>query len=215
MNRYFSSAALGTALLLCAGCAQNVTVMASGTSHTADPIPQRVTYTVLPTTEVAKDQAFPDYAQLVSEKMEGRGYKRTSEKTAQLGVFLAYGSTAGTTASVDSPPRTVGAGGGMGSSGTGSGSYGMGTTTTAGSPNMPQYRNQLVIVVVEMQKSAAAGSAVELWRGDTTNTGSSNDLKKLAPLMVDAAFQHFGETTSGAVSHRFDDETIRRISGSK
>jgi hypothetical protein len=45
--------------------------------------------------------------------------------------------------------------------------------------------------------------AGELWRGETMNTSSSNDLTQLAPLMVEAAFQHFGETTPTSVSHQF------------
>lgn len=80
---------------------------------------------------------------------------------------------------------------------------------------MPQYQNQLVIVVVDMKKSSASGAAVGLWRGDTMQTGSSNDLTNLAPLMVEAAFRHFGETTATSVSHQFSPEEIPAISKGK
>jgi hypothetical protein len=215
MNKHVRSGVVWTVLvgaisLVCSGCAQTVTVTASGKRTVAEAIPQQVTYTVLPTTEVAKDPAFPAYATLISEKMQGMGYKKTSEKTAQLGVFLAYGSTAKTTAptTMGSPTPPMGAGGGMGTPGAGGGSYGMAASTPAGAAGMPQYQNQLVIVVVDMKKSSASGAAVELWRGDTLQTGNSNDLTNLAPLMVEAAFRHFGETTATAVSHRFSPEEI-------
>src|SRR5262249_37333442 len=158
--------------------------------------------------EVEKDPAFPEYAKLVSKKMDARGYKKTTDKTAHLGVYLAYGSTAttttNTTASAPMPPMSAGSG--MGPSGSGGGSYGMATGTPSTSTSVQQYKNQLVIVVLDLQKSRAAGTAAELWRGETMNMGGSNDLTHLAPLMVDGAFQHFGETTSSSVSHRFTDE---------
>jgi hypothetical protein len=43
------------------------------------------------------------------------------------------------------------------------------------------------------------------------NTSSSNDLAQLVPLMVDVAFQHFGETTSSSVSHQFTEEESKKI----
>ncbi len=206
--------AICAVLLICAGCAQTVTVNVSGTSKSSDPMPQRVTYTVMPTNEVEKDAAFPEYAKLVAQKMDARGYKKTTDKTAQLGVYLAYASTAATTTTttVGAPIPPMNSGGGMGPSGSGGGgSYGMATSTPSESTSMRHYKNQLVIVVLDLQKSRETGAAVELWRGETMNTSSSSDLPQLAPLMVDAAFQHFGETTSSSVSHQFTDEDSKKI----
>lgn len=78
MTRHGSMGVLRTLLvgaitLVCSGCAQTITVAASGTNKAAEPIPRQVTYTVLPTTEVEKDPAFPAYAALVSEKIAGHG----------------------------------------------------------------------------------------------------------------------------------------------
>ncbi len=199
-------------LLTCAGCAQTVTVHVSGTGTSPDPIPQHVTYTVMPTNEVEADAAFPEYAKLVSARMDARGYKKTTEKTAQLGVYLAYASTAVTTTptAVGKPEPPMSAGGGMGPSGSGGGgSYGMATSTPSEATSRRQYKNQLVIVVLDLQKSRETGAAAELWRGETMTTSSSNDLTQLAPLMVEAAFQHFGETTSAR--HEFTDEESKKI----
>ena len=213
MKRTYGS--VGVFLLVCTGCAQTVTINVSGTSKSSDPIPQHVTYTVMPTNEVEKDSAFPDYAKFVSNKMDARGYKKTTDKTAQLGVYLAYASTAAattTTTAVGAPMPPMNVGGGMGPSGSGGGgSYGMAASTPSESTSMRHYKNQLVIVVLDLQKSRETGATVELWRGETMNTSSSNDLAQLAPLMVDAAFRHFGETTSSSVSHQFTDEDNKKL----
>lgn len=214
MKRTYGSVGVLGVLLVVAGCAQTVTVNVSGTSKSSDPIPQHVTYTVIPTKEVDKDSVFPDYAKLVSNKMDARGYKKTTDKTAQLGVYLAYASTAATTTTtaVGAPVPPMNVGGGMGPSGSGGGgSYGMAASTPSESTSMRHYKNQLVIVVLDLQKSRETGATVELWRGETMNTSSSNDLAQLAPLMVDAAFRHFGETTASSVSHQFTDEESKKI----
>ena len=209
MASLVSSAAVYCLLLVCAGCAQTVAVNVSGTSKSAEPIPQHVTYTVLPTIEVENDEAFPRYASLVSSKMDARGYKKTTKNTAQLGVFLAYSSTAGTTHSGSGGAAPIGAAGGMSSTGSAGGSYGVSTESASRSTGARRYNNQLVIVVVDLEKSRGSEALVELWRGETMNTGRSNDLDQLAPLMVDAAFQHFGEATSNSVRHVFTEEEIQ------
>ncbi|MGC4097124.1 MAG: DUF4136 domain-containing protein [Nitrospira sp.] len=217
MNRVSHLATVCAALWVCVGCAQSVTVNVSGTSKSPEPIPQHVTYAVLPTNEVEHDRAFPDYAQLVSQHMEARGYKKTTDKTAHLGVYLAYGSTAvtttATTSSAPLPPMNTGSG--MSPSGSGGGSYGMSTGTPSTSTNAPQFKHQLVIVVLDLLKSRAAGTAAELWRGETMNSSHSNDFTRLAPLMVDAAFQHFGETTPSSVSHHFTEEESQKLQGTQ
>ncbi|MGC4098134.1 MAG: DUF4136 domain-containing protein [Nitrospira sp.] len=214
MKRTYGRLTLCAALLACMGCAQTVTVNVFGTSQSPDPIPRDVTYSVMPTNEVEKDPAFLEYAKLVSHKMDARGYKKTSDKTAHLGVYLAYGSTA-TATPTGAPVPPMGVGGGMSSAGSGTGSYGMATRTPSETTSVRQYKNQLVIVVLDLQRSRGAGSAVELWRGETMNTSSSNDLTQLAPLMVDAAFRHFGETTPRSVPHHFTDEESKKIRDSQ
>ncbi|SLM50077.1 exported protein of unknown function [Nitrospira japonica] len=189
-------------LLLTAGCAQTVVVDASGTTKSG-AVPPHVTYVVLPTAEVEKDQAFPAYAALVAGKMDDLGYKKTSEKTAQLGVFLAYATHEGASAA---PAKSGNAGanmGGMGPGSPGGSGYGMSSGPSQDTSGQRTYTNQLVVVVVDLQKSSNTGPVVELWRGETTNTSRSKNFEQVAPLMVDAAFQHFGESTPSAVRHQF------------
>lgn len=203
-------------LLLCVGCAQTVAVTVSGTNKAGEPIPPHVTYAVLPTAEVEKDRAFPEYAKLVTNHMDARDYKQTTEKTAQLGVYLAYGTHDGAAENAAMPKYpTMGMNSGMGSGSSGGGGYGVPVGTPSNSAGLKIYTNQMVIVVLDLQKSRAAGKAVELWRGDTMYTGSSNDLAQLAPLMIDAAFRHFGDTTPDTVRYQFSEEEIKKLQESK
>ena len=200
-------------MLLCLGCGhQTMTVDVNGTRKAETPIPSHVTYAVLPTTEVEKDPAFPTYAKIVAEKMEGRGYRQSSERSASLGVFLAYNLHEGSSqagAPSSGPSMGMGGGGGMGSGSSGPGTYGVaGSPPSAGS--FRTHTTQLVIVVVDLQKSRAAGTPVELWRGETNSAVSSKDLSQVAPLLIDAAFKHFGETTSNTVQHTFGEEDLKK-----
>ncbi|MDN5941029.1 MAG: DUF4136 domain-containing protein [Nitrospira sp.] len=197
-------------LLFWAGCAQTVAVTVSGTNKTGEPIPPRVTYVVLPTAEIEKDRAFPEYVKLVASEMDARHYKQTTQKAAQLGVFLDYATndgTAGNVATTGTPGTGISSGVGAGSSGTGGfggGGYGVPVGPPSGSTGLTTSTSQMVIVVVDLQKSRATGKPVELWRGETIYTGSSNDLAQLAPLMVDAAFRHFGDTTPDMARHIYN-----------
>jgi hypothetical protein len=77
--------------------------------------------------------------------------------------------------------------------------------------SVTRFISQLVLVVGDLSKSRATGALVELWRGETMHTGSINDLPALAPLLVDAGFRHFGETTATAVQHAFTEEDVKKI----
>lgn len=203
-------------LLLCVGCAQTVAVTVSGTNKAGEPIPSHVTYAVLPTGEVEKDLGFPEYAKLVAHHMDARDYKQTTEKAAQLGVYLAYGTKDSMAGNATMPAYpTMGMNSGMGSGTSGGGSYSAPVGTPSNSAGLKTYTNQVVIVVLDLQRSRAAGKAVELWRGETMYTGSSNDLAQLAPLMIEAAFRHFGDTTPDMVRHQFSEADIKKLQESK
>ena len=186
----------------CAGCGQISVVTVTGTRNSDTPIPSHVTYAVLPVVEVEKDPSFPKYAELVVRQMDARDYRKTSPQTAHLGIFLLYKTREGTSKS----------GGGSSSEGAGSGmGYGMTTGSAPSSTGTHMYTHQLVIVVVDFKKSNSAAPLVELWRGDTKNVDSSKDLLAIAPIMVDAAFRHFGDTTDPDIRHLFNEEDVRKL----
>lgn len=208
--------------VLMVGCAHGVVVQVTGTQKNATPIPVHVTYAVLPTEEVEKDRTFPRYAKMVAKKLDDRGYRETDAKVARLGVFLAYAVTEGSVTASDTSSfgaigtqsGVVGSGGGMPGAGTagGGGSYGT-MPSSPGSASLPVYTTQVVIVVADYEQSRSTGNLVELWRGETLTTGRSNDLPRMIPILIEAAFRHFGETTSKDLEQTFqdDDENITTL----
>jgi Domain of unknown function (DUF4136) len=205
MKALFSGLIACWFLVGCAGCSQISVVTVTGTSSSDTPIPPHATYVVLPVVEVEKDPSFPKYAELVARHMDARDYRKTSSQTAHLGVFLLYKTREGTSKT----------GGGVSSGGSGSSvDYTMTTGSASISTGPRLYTHQLVIVVVDLKKSNSTGPLVELWRGETKNVDSSKDLSPIAPLMVEAAFRHFGDTTAPDIRHLFNEEEIRKLQSS-
>lgn len=204
-------------LLFCTGCASTVTVEAKGIQKADALIPPHVTYAIFPTTEVEKDPAFSTYARLVAKKMDERGFKESESRTAQLGVYLGYGVTESSSSTpISGAPPPMGNPGGVG---TGSGGYGggggYGSAVSSTDPtSVRRFTSQVVIVVGDLPKSRAAGSLAELWRGEALSTGDNN-LPAMAPLLVEAGFRHFGETTSPPVQHTFSEEEIKKLRDAK
>lgn len=217
MNRGRFISTIGI-VLLCAGCSSMVSIETKGKRSGEAALPSHVTYAVFPTGEVEKDSAFPTYARLVAEKMNDHGFKESDAKTARLAVYVGYGVTESLSGAMSpgasAPPgRSGGMGpGGMasGGEGYGGGGYGGGVPAQSSHP-VKQFVSQMVVIIGDLPKSRAAGSLVELWRGETLHRGSTNDLQALAPLLLDASFRHFGETTSAAVTHTFGEEEVKKL----
>jgi hypothetical protein len=187
------------------GCSQISVVTVTGTSNSETPIPSHVTYAVLPVVEIEKDPSFPKYAEIVARQLDARDYRKTSPQTAHLGVFLSYKTREGTSQTA----------GGISSAGSGSSvDYTMTTGSAPVTTGPRMYTHQLVIVVVDFKRSDSTGPLVELWRGETKNIDSSKDLLSIAPLMVEAAFRHFGDTTAPDVRHHFNEEEIKKLQAS-
>ena len=218
MNRGWFTIPVVGSLLLCAGCSSMVTIEAKGTRNGEATIPSHVTYAVFPTGEVEKDPSFSTYSRLVARKMDEHGFKESDARTARLAVYVGYGVTESSSGAISSgtPAQAERSGGtgpvGMATAGEGygSGGYGGGVASQSSNP-MKQFVSQIVVVIGDLPKSRAAGSLVELWRGETLHRGSTKDLPTLAPLLVDANFRHFGETTSSAVTHSFGEEEVKKL----
>lgn len=188
-------------LLICAGCGQISVVTVTGTRNSDTAIPRHVTYAVLPVVEVEKDPFFLKYADIVAHQMDARDYRKTSPQTAHLGVFVLYKTREGTSKT-----------GGVSSGGSGTSvDYTMTRGSAPSSTGPGMYTHQLVIVVVDFKKSDSTGPLVELWRGEAKNVDSSKDLLPIAPLMVEAAFRHFGDTTDPDVRHLFNEDEIGKL----
>jgi hypothetical protein len=192
-------------LVASSGCAPTTVVSVTGTSNSDTPIPSHVTYAVLPVVEVENDPSFPKYAEVVARQMDARDYQKTSPQTAHLGIFVMYKTREGASKSRG--------GAGAADSGT-SIDYAMTREAAPISTGPRMYTHQLVIVVVDFKKSDPSGPLVELWRAETKNVDSSKDLLPIAPLMVEAAFRHFGDTTSPDIRHHFNEEEIKKSQSS-
>ena len=220
MNRRWVDIVTAGLMAFSFGCTSMVTVQSKGTQKAEAPIPPHVTYAVFPVTEVEKDPDFAGYARLVADKMNERGYKETEPRVAQLGVYLDYGVTESSPSPGASSPGSsgplppMGGSGGMGSGGAyggGGGSGYMGGTSTSDPTATRRVISQMMIIVGDLPKSRAAGQLVELWRGESRHTGQTDELPQLAPLLVDATFRHFGESTPASVEHTFGEEDIKKL----
>jgi hypothetical protein len=183
--------ALAVLLCLSSGCTSTMTVETNGSRKTDQPLPPHVTFAVFPTTEVETE----------------RDYKETEPTVAKLGVYLAYGireQAADVQTSVAQSPSSYTSGSG------GTGGYGT-TASSAPAAGFRRYVSQVVVVVADLPQSRAAGSVVELWRGQAQTTGPSKDLPAVAPLLVEAAFRHFGDETPHTVRHTFSEEEISKL----
>jgi hypothetical protein len=105
----------------------------------------------------------------------------------------------------------MGPGGGYGG-GAGGGGY-MGSTSSSDPSKVRRVISQMMVIVGDLPKSREAGQLVELWRGESRHTGHTNELPQLAPLLVDATFRHFGESTSASVDHTFGEEQVKKLRG--
>ena len=198
---------LGALLFL--GCAHTFTVDVKGTQKTETPIPSHVTYAVFPTTEVEKDPTFPEYAKIVAKQLETRGYRQTDAKVAKLGVYLAYGVSKFSAPS-GSPPLSQPNTGMAGTMTPGSGTFGA-TGSTPSMGTAPVYSTHLAVVVTDLVQSSSAGSLVELWRGETRTRGNTSDLPRTIPVLIEAAFRHFGQETPNAVQHVFGEDDVKKL----
>ena len=134
-------------------------------------------------------------------------HAETDAKVAKLGVYLAYGVTeqaAAAPSSAAGPP--LGSPGGTG----GSGGYGT-SVSPSSSAGFSRYVAQVVLIAADLTQSRATGSVVELWRGNAQTTGPSKDLQALAPLLIEGAFRHFGDTTATTVRHSFGEEEVKKL----
>jgi hypothetical protein len=52
------------------------------------------------------------------------------------------------------------------------------------------------LILVNLAESRQRGELSVLWQGETYSTGSSSDIRRVAPYFLDAIFDNFGETVS-------------------
>ena len=182
-------------------------VVANGFQNRDRQLPAQATYAILPVKGQDSDLEFQDYARMIEIKLSERGYRRGDINSADMAVFIAYGiNSAGVRNYAYSLPvygtntfsgSSFGSGGMTNFSGTTSGV--VGSQTVAGSTR--EYTRTLIVDVVDFAHYKSTGQIVSLWKGDITSTGSSNDLRLVMPMLVEAGFRHFGQNTKKGITH--------------
>ena len=188
-------------------------VVANGFQNRDRQLPAQATYAILPVKGQDSDLEFQEYARMVEMKLSERGYRRGDINSADMAIFIAYGiNSAGVRNYAYSLPvygtnafsgSSFGSGGMTNFSGTTSGV--VGSQTVAGSTR--EYTRTLIVDVVDYAHYKNTGQIVSLWKGDITSIGSSNDLRLVMPMLVEAGFRHFGQNTKKE-SHMFTLSTI-------
>jgi len=182
-------------------------VVANGFQNSDRQLPTQATFAILPVKGQDSDLEFQSYAHMVEMKLSERGYRRTDISSADMAIFIAYGiNSAGVRNYAYSLPvygtntfqgSSFGSGGMTAFSGMTSGV--VGSQTVAGSTR--EYTRTLIVDVVDFAHYKNIGQIVSLWKGDITSTGSSNDLRLVMPMLVDAGFRHFGQDTKKGIRH--------------
>jgi len=186
-------------------------VVANGFQNRDQQLPAEATYAILPVKGQDSDLEFQDYARMVEMKLSERGYRRGDLNSADMAIFIAYGiNSAGVRNYAYSLPvygtntfsgSSFGSGGMTNFSGTTSGV--VGSQTVAGSTR--EYTRTLIVDVVDFAHYKNTGRIVSLWKGDITSTGSSNDLRLVMPMLVEAGFRHFGQNTKKGITHVYSE----------
>jgi hypothetical protein len=194
--------------MLATGCTE-FHVVANGFQNRERQLPIQATFAILPVKGQDSDLEFQSYAHMV--EMSERGYRRTDISLADMAIFIAYGiNSAGVRNYTYSLPmygtnsfsgNSFGSGGMNAFSGTTSGV--VGSRTIAGSTR--EYTRTLIVDVVGNAHYKNAGQIVSVWKGDITSTESSNDLRLVMPMLIDAAFRHFGQDTKKGIEHDYSE----------
>ena len=186
-------------------------VVANGFQNRDRQLPAQATYAILPVKGQDSDLEFQEYARMVEMKLSERGYRRGDINSADMAIFIAYGiNSAGVRNYAYSLPvygtnafsgSSFGSGGMTNFSGTTSGV--VGSQTVAGSTR--EYTRTLIVDVVDYAHYKNTGQIVSLWKGDITSIGSSNDLRLVMPMLVEAGFRHFGQNTKKGITHVYSE----------
>lgn len=196
-------------VILQAGCMESTKfhVVANGFQNRDRQLPAQAAYAILPVKGQDSDLEFQDYARMIEMKLSERGYRRGDISSADMAIFIAYGiNSAGVRNYAYSLPvygtntfsgSSFGSGGMTNFSGMTSGV--VGSQTVAGSTR--EYTRTLIVDVVDFAHYKNTGQIVSLWKGDITSTGSSNDLRLVMPMLVEAGFRHFGQNTKKGITH--------------
>ena len=221
-----SSVLLILTLFVMSGCGggRRLEVAVNGFQNSKVAMPSHATYVVQPASARETDLEFQEYAQLVEKQLDTRGLQKGESKSADIKVYIGYGIDDGTAHNFAYSSPVYGQTGGGTSTFSGTSFSNKGTTTFSSGTVQTQptygvvgsashggsysvYKRVLVIEAIDAQKSQSDSAVTPIWKGEAISKGSSDDLRRIMPSLIEAAFKHFGEDTKKAIRHVFYEDS--------
>jgi len=186
-------------------------------------------YVVLPGRDVEDDLAFKQYRKMVERKLDSLGYKKGDFDHADIAVHISYTVDSGRTHQYATSSPVYGQTGGGTSMVQGmnlsTGQLYTGTVQTPSTYGVvgsqayvgayTEYTRALKLFVIDLTAFRSTKIPERLWEEDVSSTGSSNDLRLVMPVLIEAGFKHFGQDTKHQIKYilRHNDENIRALRG--
>ena len=216
------------------GCATGSDFRVSVDSISAPETESKKKYVLLPLLENVQetDLQFQEYATYVKRALTSRGFVKVSSlEDANIAIFLAYGignpqekmfsyalpiwGQTGVSSSITSGTVTT-----FGNTATYSGSTTY-TPTYGTTGYMPivglyvHYFRFLILDAVDLDEYRQTQKITQLWQTTATSTGSSDDLRRVFPILVAAIKPYLGTNTGQKVRIRLtdDDQSVLEIKG--
>ena len=228
MRACSSAITLLTAVLVgCPGCATTRFAVQVDSIAASDHHPGS-RYVLLPGREevAANDLQYREFASYVERALQARDFKQTtSVEEADIAILLNYGlGEPQTTVYTYSLPVYGQTGGGTATytgSAYGSGGYShttgtiyqqptygvVGSQTNVGS--VTTYLRYLILEAVDLTAYRKSQAIVPVWKTTITSTGTSGDLRRVLPVLVGAATEHFATDTGQQVNIELQESDSR------
>lgn len=189
------------------------------------------TYVVLPGHDIEEDLAFKEYREMVERRLDSLGYKKADFDHADIAVHLSYAVDSGRTRQYATSTPVYGQTGGGTSTVQGMNlstgqlytgtvqtpsTYGVvGSHTQVGAYTL--YTRTLKMDVFDLTAFRSIKTPEHLWEAEVSSAGSSNDLRMVMPVLIEAGFRHFWQDTNRQIKYtlRDDDENVRILRGEK
>ena len=142
---------------------------------------------------------YQEYALYVHRALKSKGYVKTlSSQKADITVYLRYGINDGKTLRSFSSSSSVTA-------------YGV-TNSHANTVSSTDYFRHMSLEAIELKNTK---EKIQLWKITATSTGSSNDLRRIFPILIGASKDYIGYNTKGKINTQIteDDDKVLEIKG--
>lgn len=195
-------------------------VMVNGFRNMNETITPQATFAIFEPDGLKNDLEFQEYSKMVERKLQERGYRKSDIKSADMAILLNYGIDEGVTKYSASSSPVYGT---SNFSGTAMSSSG-GTTLYSGQlsgvvgsqiqvDSHTVHKRTLTLQVIDLFKLRVDGSVTPLWKSETISKGSSSDLRRVMPYLIEGTFMHFGENTKMGIRHKIyeGDEAVEKL----